>query len=117
MCDRWAVAARAVSSRHAVTIAMRYFMLLPPWFPPPLRCTGVAHPTPVLPAGRSVDLVGATPAQESRDCGHTGHILRVIITTRHVDAQAAYLIRYDHEPEPGFKRSDRVFTTGIQIVL
>jgi len=37
--------------------------------------------------------------------------------SKRIALKAAYLIRYDHEPEPGFKRSDRVFTTGIQIVF
>jgi putative salt-induced outer membrane protein len=37
--------------------------------------------------------------------------------SKRIALKATYLIRYDHEPEPGFKRSDRVFTTGIQIVF
>lgn len=31
--------------------------------------------------------------------------------------KASYAIRFDNQPEPGFRKSDRVFTTGVQIVL
>jgi hypothetical protein len=27
------------------------------------------------------------------------------------------LIRFDNLPEPGFEKTDRIFTTGIQIVF
>jgi putative salt-induced outer membrane protein len=37
--------------------------------------------------------------------------------SKHIAMKAAYLVRYDNQPEPGFKKSDRVFTTGIQIVF
>ena len=29
----------------------------------------------------------------------------------------SYLIRFDNEPEPGFQKTDKFFTTGIQISL
>jgi putative salt-induced outer membrane protein len=37
--------------------------------------------------------------------------------SQRIALKSAYLIRYDHQPEPGFKTTDRVFTTGIQIVF
>src|SRR5512146_539602 len=37
--------------------------------------------------------------------------------SKRIALKAAYLIRYDNLPEPGFKKSDRVFTTGIQILF
>ena len=37
--------------------------------------------------------------------------------SKRIALKSAYLIRYDNLPEPGFKKSDRVFTTGIQIVF
>jgi putative salt-induced outer membrane protein len=37
--------------------------------------------------------------------------------SKRIALKAAYLIRYDHQPEPGFQTTDRVFTTGIQIVF
>lgn len=37
--------------------------------------------------------------------------------SKRIALKSAYLIRYDNQPEPGFKKSDRVFTTGIQILF
>jgi len=37
--------------------------------------------------------------------------------SQHIALKAAYLVRFDNQPEPGFRKSDRVFTTGIQIVF
>jgi putative salt-induced outer membrane protein len=37
--------------------------------------------------------------------------------SKRIALKSAYLVRYDNLPEPGFKKSDRVFTTGIQIVF
>ncbi|MGE5743214.1 MAG: DUF481 domain-containing protein, partial [Gemmatimonadota bacterium] len=37
--------------------------------------------------------------------------------SKRIALKAAYLIRHDNLPEPGFKKSDRVFTTGIQILF
>lgn len=33
----------------------------------------------------------------------------------HFGLKASYLVRYDHEPQPGFKTTDATFTTGLQI--
>jgi putative salt-induced outer membrane protein YdiY len=35
----------------------------------------------------------------------------------HVALKVAYQIKFDNVPEPGFKKSDRVFTTGVQITF
>lgn len=37
--------------------------------------------------------------------------------SKHVALKVAYGIRFDNEPEPGFKKTDTVFTTGVQIAL
>jgi putative salt-induced outer membrane protein YdiY len=37
--------------------------------------------------------------------------------SRQIALKAAYVIRFDNQPEPGFKDTDRVFTTGLQIVF
>jgi putative salt-induced outer membrane protein YdiY len=37
--------------------------------------------------------------------------------SRQVALKAAYVIRYDRQPEPGFETTDRIFTTGVQIVF
>jgi putative salt-induced outer membrane protein YdiY len=37
--------------------------------------------------------------------------------SRRVALKAAYAVRFDHQPEPGFEDTDRVLTTGLQIVF
>jgi putative salt-induced outer membrane protein YdiY len=37
--------------------------------------------------------------------------------SKHVAVKVAYAIHFDQQPEPGFQKTDRVFTTGIQIAL
>jgi len=37
--------------------------------------------------------------------------------SKQVALKATYVIRFDNQPEPGFKDTDRVFTTGLQIVF
>lgn len=37
--------------------------------------------------------------------------------SKRISLKAAYLIRFQNLPEPGFKKTDRVFTTGVQIVF
>ena len=37
--------------------------------------------------------------------------------SKQVAFKAAYVIRYDHQPEPGFQDTDRIITTGIQIAF
>lgn len=37
--------------------------------------------------------------------------------SRQIALKATYVIRFDNQPEPGFKDTDRVFTTGLQIVF
>lgn len=37
--------------------------------------------------------------------------------SRQVALKAAYVVRYDHQPEPGFQDTDRILTTGVQIVF
>jgi putative salt-induced outer membrane protein YdiY len=35
----------------------------------------------------------------------------------HVALKVAYQVKFDNVPEPGFQKSDRVFTTGVQITF
>jgi putative salt-induced outer membrane protein len=35
--------------------------------------------------------------------------------TGHFGLKATYTVRYDHEPQPGFKSTDAIFTTGLQV--
>jgi putative salt-induced outer membrane protein YdiY len=37
--------------------------------------------------------------------------------SQQIALKATYVIRFDNQPEPGFKDTDRVFTTGLQIVF
>jgi putative salt-induced outer membrane protein len=37
--------------------------------------------------------------------------------SRQVALRVSYLIRFDNQPEPGFKKTDRIFTTGVQVAL
>lgn len=37
--------------------------------------------------------------------------------SRQISLKAAYVIRFDNQPEPGFEDTDRIFTTGVQIVF
>jgi len=37
--------------------------------------------------------------------------------SKQIALKATYTIRFDNQPEPGFKDTDRVFTTGLQIVF
>ena len=37
--------------------------------------------------------------------------------SRQIAMKASYVVRYDRQPEPGFEDTDRIFTTGVQIVF
>lgn len=37
--------------------------------------------------------------------------------SRQIALKAAYIVRFDNQPEPGFEDTDRIFTTGVQIVF
>ena len=37
--------------------------------------------------------------------------------SKQIALKVTYVIRFDNQPEPGFKDTDRVFTTGLQIVF
>ena len=37
--------------------------------------------------------------------------------SKQIALKATYVIRFDNQPEPGFEDTDRVFTTGLQIVF
>jgi putative salt-induced outer membrane protein YdiY len=37
--------------------------------------------------------------------------------SKQIALKAAYVVRYDKQPEPGFETTDRIFTTGVQIVF
>jgi putative salt-induced outer membrane protein len=37
--------------------------------------------------------------------------------SRQIGLRVSYLIRFDNLPEPGFKKTDRIFTTGVQVAF
>lgn len=37
--------------------------------------------------------------------------------SRQIGLRVAYLIRFDNQPEPGFKKTDRILTTGVQVAF
>lgn len=37
--------------------------------------------------------------------------------SRQIALKASYIVRFDNQPEPGFNDTDRIFTTGVQIVF
>lgn len=55
--------------------------------------------------------------QNARDRRVNTESILVAPISKRIALKASYLVRFDNEPEPGFKKSDRVFTTGIQITF
>ena len=55
--------------------------------------------------------------QESRDVRLNTETSLVAPLSGKVAIKLAYAIRFDNLPEPGFKKTDRVFTSGVQIVF
>jgi putative salt-induced outer membrane protein len=55
--------------------------------------------------------------QNARDRRVNTESILVAPISNRIALKATYLVRFDNEPEPGFKKSDRVFTTGIQITF
>ena len=55
--------------------------------------------------------------QNSADRRVNTETILVAPISKRIALKAAYAIRFDNQPEPGFKKSDRVFTTGIQITF
>jgi putative salt-induced outer membrane protein len=37
--------------------------------------------------------------------------------SRQIGLRVSYLIRFDNQPEPGFKKTDRILTTGVQVAF
>ena len=37
--------------------------------------------------------------------------------SRQIALRVSYVIRFDNQPELGFKKTDRIFTTGVQIAF
>jgi len=37
--------------------------------------------------------------------------------SRQVALRLSYVMRFDNQPEPGFKKTDRILTTGVQIAF
>ena len=37
--------------------------------------------------------------------------------SKQISLKLSYVVRFDNEPEPGFEKTDRTFTTGLQIVF
>jgi putative salt-induced outer membrane protein YdiY len=41
----------------------------------------------------------------------------VAAVSGHVALKISYMVKFDNVPEPGFKKSDRIFSSGIQVVF
>jgi len=55
--------------------------------------------------------------EDSDDVRANGEVSLVAPLSSRVALKAAYRVRWDNQPAPGFKDTDRTFTTGIQIAL
>ena len=55
--------------------------------------------------------------EQSEDARINSETSVVAPISQAIAMKAAYLIRFDYLPEPGFEKTDRIFTTGIQIVF
>jgi putative salt-induced outer membrane protein len=55
--------------------------------------------------------------QNSDDRRVNTETILVAPISKRIALKASYLVRFDNQPEPGFQKSDRVFTTGIQITF
>ena len=34
-----------------------------------------------------------------------------------IGLRVSYLVRFDNQPEPGFEKTDRILTTGVQVAF
>jgi putative salt-induced outer membrane protein len=55
--------------------------------------------------------------ETSEDYRINGLAALVAPISKSIALKASYEVRYDHLPEPGFQKSDRILTTGLQIVF
>lgn len=55
--------------------------------------------------------------EESKDYRFYSETALTAPISRQIALKASYVVRFDNQPEPGFKDTDRVFTTGLQIVF
>lgn len=55
--------------------------------------------------------------QDSKDLRVNSETALVAPISKHIAIKLSYAIRFDNKPEPGFKKSDRTFTSGMQIAF
>lgn len=55
--------------------------------------------------------------ETSEDYRINGLAALVAPISKSIALKASYEVRYDHLPEPGFQKSDRILTTGLQVVF
>ena len=55
--------------------------------------------------------------QDSEDLRVNSETAFTAPLSRQVALKASYVVRFDNQPEPGFNDTDRIFTTGVQIVF
>jgi putative salt-induced outer membrane protein len=55
--------------------------------------------------------------EDSDDVRANGEVALVAPLSGRVALKAAYRVRWDNQPAPGFKDTDRTFTTGVQIAI
>ena len=55
--------------------------------------------------------------QDSEDLRVNSETAFTAPISQQIALKASYVVRYDRQPEPGFEDTDRLFTTGVQIVF
>jgi putative salt-induced outer membrane protein len=55
--------------------------------------------------------------QDAKDRRVNSESALVAPISKRIALKISYLVRFDNQPEPGFNKSDRIFTTGLQITL
>jgi putative salt-induced outer membrane protein len=55
--------------------------------------------------------------QQTKDLRINSETSLVAPISKRIAVKMSYAIRFDNLPEPGFKKTDRIFTSGLQIVF
>ena len=55
--------------------------------------------------------------QDSEDLRVNSETAITAPLSRQIALKASYVVRFDNQPEPGFEDTDRILTTGVQIVF
>lgn len=55
--------------------------------------------------------------QDRNDLRVNSETALVAPISQHIALKLAYVVRFDNQPEPGYKKTDRTFTSGLQIAF